>query len=457
MHTIGYRLRHVAVWGGALAAVVLGCGGGPEKKESLTIAFSNDMLGEIRSCGCAAKDLGGLGRRASYVVTVRDSTENFLALEGGDFFGSELNYGKEKADLTLKAMAWMRYDGVVIGENEFGFGLDYIVKRPRELGVPVIVANLRDAKTDTLLFPPTRELTLPSGLRVGLIGVISRGLKFPPQVDADAIRIEEPISVVERYAKELEGRVDLIVVLAHMPRGLAQAIPQRVLAVDLVVSGHEGKPMRRIRRFGRAFVLQVADRGRYVGVAHAALNEERKISSLVTDVSPLTTAWEDHEAIAKLFRSYDLSVAAKEETNIPAAVFEARAGLKKPFAGSQACEDCHEDIYAQWLTTKHAHAIDVLKEQSRHYDRDCTPCHTTGFYRLGGFENIAVTPELVNVGCESCHGNGHDHVEDTDVPPDGDPVGACRECHTVDQTPDFDFDTYWDRIRHGGNGHGDSG
>lgn len=433
----------VVVW-----RVSAGCS--HEPSETLTIAFSNDMNGEIRSCGCAADDFGGLGRRATLLNIVRDSTENFVLLDAGDFFGRELNYGKEKADVTMKSMVLMGYDGVVLGEKEFGFGVDYIVKRAGEIGLPVLVANLYDAATDSLLFPPSWVVNFASGLNVGLIGVVGARLKMPPQVPQGRLRFGDPKQAVEREIEELGDEVDIIVVLAHMPRGEAWKIVSDIPDVDLVVSGHEGKPMRTTRRVGNGFILQNSSKGLYMGVAFAVLEKDRRgIRNLTNQFLPLSQIYQDDEAIFKLFRAYDMSVAAKEKSAIPAAIFEARAGLKKPFAGSEACRDCHETEYEIWKSSEHAKAFAILEERSRQYDRDCTPCHTTGFYARGGFERLTVTPQLVDVGCEACHGNGHDHVLDPDAAntPD-DAAESCRACHNAEQSPDFDFDTRWAHIQH---------
>lgn len=428
--------------------VVQGCS--QEPAETLTIGFSNDLNGELRSCGCLVKDLGGLGRRATMVEIVRDSTENFLLVDAGDFFGKELNYGKEKADVTMKSMAWMEYDAVVVGEKDFGFGVDYVVKRTKEIGLPVITANLYDAITDTLLFPPSWVVEFASGLEVGLIGVLSDGLKLPPQVPAGRIRITDPVQAVKREVEELRDQVDLVIVVAHVIRREAQTIATEVPEVDVVVFGHEGRTTGKgkTRRFGNAFLLQGPSKGLFMGVAFAVLDGNDGIRRLSKFQTPLSKDLEDHEAIAKLFRSYDMSVAAKERSGIPAAVLEARAGLKKPFAGSDACRECHETEYTIWKQSTHAEAFAILERRSRQFDRDCIPCHTTGFYKRGGFEHVTVTPELVDVGCESCHGNGHDHVDDPETHFEDEPRETCRKCHNADQTPDFDFDTFWAQIQH---------
>jgi len=407
------------------------------------------MDGEVRSCGCAAKDYGGLGRRASFLDIVRDSTDNFLLLEAGDFFGTKLNYGKEKADITIKSLAFMRYHAVTIGEDDLSFGLDFLLERVDAAALPVLVANMYDAAADTLVFPPSRVVTLDRGLRVGIIGVMSKNLKMPPQVEEGRLRFSSPGKAIQTEVEKLAPDVDFLVVIGHMPRREVSRLATDHPDVDLFITGHEGRPMRNLRRSGEAYVLQVPGQGREMGLAYATLGEDGRIAALVTDISPLSKAYSDHEAVAKLFRSYDMSVAAKEKSSIPAAVFEARAGLKKPFKGSQSCEECHKELYDHWETTSHSFAFERLVSQSRHFDRDCTPCHSTGFYKIGGFENPEVTPELVDVGCESCHGNGHDHVADPKQPMEiSDASSGCRACHTVDQTPDFLFATFWERIKH---------
>lgn len=415
----------------------------------VTIAFSNDMKGEIRSCGCASKDVGGLGRRATFLAALRDTTvADFLLLEGGGFFSPKLNYGREKADLTLDAMSMMDYDGVVLGEEDLGFGMEYIVNRTREVGLPVVVANLVDSRADTLYFPASRRITLPSGLEVTLIGVMSPRLRLPPQIESGTAKISDPRGAVRRVLERLGPKPGLVVLLAHMGRQEVQQLVSEFDAIDIVVHGTEGRPMRKVAPRGGAYILQVADRGRYMGVAYAVLDDNDDVRGLQTAVTPMGKEYEDAPAITRLFEAYDLNIATRESSDLPPGILDTRKGLEASFAGAGACRECHEEIDAQWRETRHAHAFDILREKNREYDRDCTPCHVTGFGEAGGFERLGVTTDLVHVQCEACHGNSSAHVDDPDVAPPGDARGACRGCHTVDQTPDFEFDTFWARIRH---------
>src|SRR5207342_2617091 len=86
------------------------------------------------------------------------------------------------------------------------------------------------------------------------------------------------------------------------------------------------------------------------------------------------------------------------------------------FVGSEACKSCHKSEYKVWEKSGHSHAHDTLVKQAKHpslrqYDPECIVCHTVGFGYQSGFVNEDKTPKLKNVGCESCHGPGSDHIK----------------------------------------------
>lgn len=436
----------LAIYGLLAVAVLGGCGkSSPSRSQRLTIVYSTNMAGEIRSCGCASHDNGGLGRRATFVAMHRRGTDNFLLLEGGDLFGEGLNYGLEKADLTLQSLRAMNYTGVAVGEEDLLYGVDFLTERAQALNVPLLSANLVDAESGKLVFPPTRIVELPSGMRVGLVAVMD-GVKLPEALPADRYHLSSARAAIESHVPRLrkEGKADLVVLLAHAPMQRVRQIARGMTGIDIIMVGHDIRPARQLQRVGPAWVLQASERGRYMGIATGATDEDGRIASLRGGLEPLTTDYEDAESIAKLFMSYDLDIRRQEKATrgVPAGY------LKKKYAGAEACAECHDDIYAQWRDTPHAQAFDILIEHGRQYDRDCTPCHTAGFYEMGGFLSVDETPGLIHVQCESCHGNGAEHVSDPDIKTTGDARNICTSCHTTDQSPEFEFDKFWGRIKH---------
>jgi hypothetical protein len=116
--------------------------------------------------------------------------------------------------------------------------------------------------------------------------------------------------------------------------------------------------------------------------------------------------------------------------------------------------ECHEEAYAFWKKTKHAHAWATLEEQGKHFDLTCIGCHTVGYQQAGGFCRLKDVSPLKEVGCESCHGPGSIHVEDSE--PSSIKLEASEEtcksaCHVPDHSDAFVFEKYLREIT--GAGH----
>jgi peroxiredoxin len=133
---------------------------------------------------------------------------------------------------------------------------------------------------------------------------------------------------------------------------------------------------------------------------------------------------------------------------------------KARFVGSESCRSCHAGEHERWANSAHARAFDTLEQRAEAQNADCQRCHTTGFGEEGGF------PEggdgLRQVGCESCHGPGGEHVGENarrsgtiltlrDKCDSCVILQICGSCHDDANDPNFEFELQdkIDRIRHG--------
>lgn len=96
------------------------------------------------------------------------------------------------------------------------------------------------------------------------------------------------------------------------------------------------------------------------------------------------------------------------------------------YVGSRKCKVCHIREHKSWEGTKMARSFELLKpgvaasaktkaklDPKKDYtgDKTCLPCHTTGYGKPGGFVDLATTPDLAGVGCETCHGAGGTYLQ----------------------------------------------
>ncbi len=122
-----------------------------------------------------------------------------------------------------------------------------------------------------------------------------------------------------------------------------------------------------------------------------------------------------------------------------------------PYAGAEACTQCHASAAKAYQQSKHAHAFQTLVVKAKSEDGECVQCHVVGASAKGGFVSLPASPQLANVQCENCHGPRLAHTKNPGLTPK--PARAtlesCLGCHNQQHSPAFDAKSYWERIRHG--------
>ena len=159
----------------------------------------------------------------------------------------------------FQAMRMVNYDAIVLGNHEFDYGYDYIMKQIQGAGLmnKCVVSNLKDAKTGKSVFQEnkiiSREVTTKSGKKVTLdIGIIGETIPILSKKRENYIGelvAEDIIANATEQAKKLKKEgADIIVVLAHS--GMGSETPTefskdvsyaltKIKEVDVVLCGHE--------------------------------------------------------------------------------------------------------------------------------------------------------------------------------------------------------------------------
>lgn len=216
-------------------------------------------------------DTVGLARTAAHIEDIRAEATNALLVDNGDFLqgnpmGDYIAYerGMKDGDLhpVIKAMNTVGFDASTVGNHEFNYGLDFLMKSLAGANFPVISANIvkdpgSDPTKDTTLLKPyvilDRMVTDGTGakhaLKVGLIGFV------PPQImNWDRKHLEgnvtarDILETARAYIPQMkEDGADIIIALSHSGIGSANetdgmenaSVPLAALdGIDALVTGH---------------------------------------------------------------------------------------------------------------------------------------------------------------------------------------------------------------------------
>jgi len=145
----------------------------------------------------------------------------------------------------------------------------------------------------------------------------------------------------------------------------------------------------------------------------------------------------------KLYKPKMVAGSGKE---LPEKEMIARIPKESTFVGAISCKKCHEVNYRNWLKTKHAKASQTIVASPKYSQEECLICHSTGYGKTGEYTTVEEIPfYLQGVQCEACHREGKGHPGKGKIERKV-TLGTCRNCHTKDQSPTFNYIAYLEKI-----------
>ncbi|MEW6250293.1 MAG: multiheme c-type cytochrome, partial [Planctomycetota bacterium] len=442
--------------------LVAGCArSGSGEHAPVFVVVSGDTAGWITPCGCASNQSGGLPRRGSYVAELRKSGAVALVDVGGAP-GGVSTYQRLKFETLLAGTRLMSLAAHNIGAAEARLGAAYLRELARAQGVPFISANVRDA-AGALVAEPLRVVAV-GGRQVAFIGVLS------PQLAPPDVRVDDPREAVlraldERKAGRAEGRhggrshsddqahddpsYDVLIVLAYLPEPELRDFAGRLPEADAVIGGPTGQPVP-IQQIGPTLLSSATNKGKFL--VQLGLPSRGSAGRLRGEIVELSERFGDDVDQERNLVGYLAKLAARDFSAAEAGFAPPQpAGAPAEFrvAGTETCRACHESEWTTWKLAHHAAAWQSLKDRGYHVEPYCQQCHTTAYGQPGGFLSASGSPDRLGVGCETCHGPAAAHVGDPNTPTPFVPNDQCVRCHDHENSPRFEYATYWPRIEHG--------
>lgn len=428
---------------------------------STRFVFSGDLRGEIKPCGCAEEgDMGGLLRQATVLREQRATSPELAYLNLGNNFPKPSEQGNLKVRLIHTALRQFQPAAILVGPNEWAYGLNTL-----DPELPYLLSN----QSERLDFLGRKRLET-DGRHVEILGFLSSSLVYQNENDPPLVKSVEV--VVPEWQADLTKTKPALSILLFRGTDVELEAFQRSGMFDLIVSGSTNddelkQVMARKTKRGEIPMIPTKGQGLVSGMWDAQAGTIHSSGEMPLPEG-LSVDWlrrdvvDDPELLPE-FQTYNMEVKELFFKNLDRMDKQQQ---ESPFVGSTVCQACHAEAFSIWKDSRHSHAFATLEAQGKHFDPECLECHVVGlkswkpspdwvspalksFVGRTGFLSPQLTPHLINVQCENCHGPARAHLANPSAEKPPHPARAvCTSCHVGSHSPSFNFKSYWPKIRH---------
>ncbi|MCL6416988.1 hypothetical protein MIB92_15105 [Aestuariirhabdus sp. Z084] len=411
----------------------------------VTLIYSSNLDGELEPCGCTESgDMGGLKRRASVLEALRKDNPELVVISAGGLLSAQMTSNPIKNRYILSAIDQLDYDVVGLQWTDLSYGFQALNSAP----LPWVASNWHDEQFAKAIKIERAQASLhyfqwldPKQSPYRQMGTGNYKTQANPETLMQALKV----------ARQHNGTT--VVGTTLTLERARQELPLELIDLLLIEARYEelGEPqLLTTGNSASTLVIQPGSRGMRLGQLDLEIATNGRIKSWQHQEIKLPPSVGDAPSMADWYSAYNEEIKRYYQQRV-----EQRKALRdgsSPFLGNGQCAACHSTSAALWKQSEHAKAIADLQAVGKSYDPECLACHTLGLNTEGGYLDQLSTPHLANVLCENCHGAGREHVESVgQIPP---PIprpneANCQQCHNRSHSPEFNFPTYWDKIRHG--------
>ncbi len=417
--------------------------------KTLTIFATGDVGSDTDVCGCKARQMGGVARRAHVIKTQAEGVA--VVVDAGDLFFRNWTVApryeaQARATAQLHADLLKHFDApaMAVGERDLALGLGTLRGLGERAGVKLLSANLRHTESGTAAFDAF-TIAERGGVKIGFVGASP---ELPPKAQAHLVyqraglRAEPALAHVEAAARQAKkDGAQIVVALLHLTFANAQQILDTLEpgVIDLAVIAHDRTSRRlQLAREGRSAFLMPGDRGKWVAKVEI---EVVPGATRVADMGAVQMQAEQIDKIAERIAAYAKDEAPKD----PKAAADRAATVKRLEARKTALEkdlatvktakrhrlsgelvpldrDLPEDegvlaIYRRYqdhLGVVNHSELTARADMTYVGNASCAKCHADAFahWKKTGhakaWETMKRTRQTSNLDCVPCHVTGFD-------------------------------------------------
>jgi len=445
-------------------------------KPKIAFVFTGSQHGYIEPCGCTglANQRGGLARRDTFLRQL--TAERGWAVVPLDVGDQVRRFGRQaeiKFQFTLEGLKTMGYQAIAFGPDDLHLSIDELAAITAQIGnqqTPFVAANVAVFDRD---LTPRFKVIEAGGMRIGVTSILGDNYR---EKLVDEVLSEPAAEGLKKTWKLLAAEnCDYHILLAHASSEDSIQLARTVPHFDLVVtSGGSQIPSMEPIPSTKSQLVEIGEKAMFASVVGLF---DDPLNPVDFEYVPLDSRFADSQDMLDLMKEYQRQLEQLGLDGLGVRPLKHPSGRK--FVGSEKCGECHRKAFEIWEQTPHHEATASLvnpperSEIPRHFDPECLSCHVTGWNPQryvpydSGYLSLKSTPLMTGNGCENCHGPGSAHVAAEESGADDGELkrlrdamklsravenekDTCMECHDHDNSPEFNFDKYWDQIKHVG-------
>ncbi|HLN52198.1 MAG TPA: bifunctional UDP-sugar hydrolase/5'-nucleotidase [Lentimicrobium sp.] len=180
-------------------------------------------------------------RLKALVDNIKSQNQNVLLLAAGDNFTGNpiVDMYPDKGSPIIDLMNMVGFSATAVGNHEFDYGQDILLKRMQQAKFPFLNANIID-HTAKLKLKPYKIFTLENGVKVVVISAIQLGSNGLPDSHPDNLQnlsFKDGLSTIKEY-KTLRDSCDIFIALTHLGFETDIELAREVPELNLIMGGH---------------------------------------------------------------------------------------------------------------------------------------------------------------------------------------------------------------------------
>lgn len=277
------------------------------EKGTLGILTINDLHGAI----IQTDNQPDISLLAGEIKKQASKYDDCVLLAGGDMWQGTAISNINRGTLVTDIMNELKFDAMVVGNHEFDWGVEEIVKfkdgdlKNGEADFPFLGANIYDNKgtssstDDELASFASPYVILEKGAwKIGVIGYIGKYQKY--DIAASIVEnydFKDPVDIVLDYASQLKKECDIVIAYGHEHEPENNKILANSPNIDIIYNAHTHREY--IDYISNKIVMQSGSNGNYLGVTSVS-----KDNSMVSINIRCSGYFSSDSKVAKIVSDY---------------------------------------------------------------------------------------------------------------------------------------------------------